>query len=531
MARGKIDPQALFARALKAYQDGDLERARRDAGKLTKIAPREAGAWRLCGAIAQARAESRDAARAWRRVVDLAPDDGDAWGQLGAAFAEQREWRKAVRAYEASLKHRPDHINTLVNHGTALSNLDDHERALVSFEAAARLAPDDFDARLSCASSLIQLRRFDEALAALDAMMAVFPNSAEVLQSLAAVKMEFDQVDIARELQQRAHELAPDNESITAKLSVYLLQEGRWAKGWDAYEARWAVPGAGAPRPFPHPVWMGEALEGASILVWGEQGVGDEIMFASMFPDLVARGASVIVECDPRLAPVFRRSFAEVKIVERAERPAKALRDGSFDWQIAAGSLARILRRDDAAFGNGAAYLKADETRARQLRDRYVEGTSDKLMGIAWRSANPTIGDVKSMALNQLKPILEIPGWRFVDLQYGDTAEERRALPEGVGDKLIHDAEIDAMVDFDDHLAQVAACDLIVSISNTTAHAAGALGVPAWTMLRHAPDRRWLMERTDSPWYASVRLFRQPSPGDWASVIDAIKASIEKSSF
>jgi len=162
------------------------------------------------------------------------------------------------------------------------------------------------------------------------------------------------------------------------------------------------------------------------------------------------------------------------------------------------------------------------------LREKYRDATEDRLIGIAWISKNKRIGKQKSMALRELAPLGRIPGVRLIDLQYGDTAEERAKFQEETGTSIIHDDHVDQMADLDAFAAQVAAMDLVISVSNTTVHIAGALGVPAWVMLNTVPLPCWLLEGEDSPWYPSVRLFRQTEFGEWADVIgrvgDALRA-------
>ena len=261
------------------------------------------------------------------------------------------------------------------------------------------------------------------------------------------------------------------------------------------------------------------------MLVWGEQGVGDEILFAGMVPDLIEAGAKVVLECDPRLVPLFERSFPGVGYLARGAAGARL--EGTFDYQIPSGSLGRWLRPDLKAFPKRTALLAADEPRRDALRRKYLEAGGEFLVGLAWRSKNPRIGGLKSMRLSDLAALFDVPGARFVDLQYGDTADERAALTKATGKTLLHDDGIDQMADLDAFAAQVAAMDLAVSVSNTTVHVAGALGVPAWVMLSTAPMWRWMSDAEGSPWYPSVRLFRQARRGDWADVVKRIRAALE----
>jgi len=247
-----------------------------------------------------------------------------------------------------------------------------------------------------------------------------------------------------------------------------------------------------------------------------------------MIPDLAKSGGRVLVECDRRLLDLFRRSFPGATCIARAEHPDLAAQ--AADLQVPSSSLGIWLRRDEKSFGGGAPYLAVDAARAEQLRHayraRFDAGAGKKLVGITWQSLNPEIGDRKSMTLDDMAPLFQVPDAVFVNLQYGDTNEDRADFQSRMGVTIHHDPDIDPLVDIDGHTAQIAAMDLIISISNSTVHLAGAIGVPTWVIVQKVPDRRWLMDREDSPWYGSVRLFRQRDFGDWSAPVTAARDAL-----
>lgn len=324
-------------------------------------------------------------------------------------------------------------------------------------------------------------------------------------------------------------EVAEDNPKFHMDGSILYLIKGQWLRGWKAYARRWDH-NPGSKRPFMQPWWKGEDLTNKSLLVWGDQGLGDEIMFASMIPDLVSKVGEVVLELDERNVPLFERSMPNIRCVERTDPPsAPAL---GADFQIPLSDLGIYLRTIEDDFKGGKAYLKADPERAASLRRTYknLDGRDERnfLVGVTWKSLNARIGDSKSIFLDKMAPILTLPGITFVDLQYGEVTEERERFEAEYGVRIHKDPEIDPMIDIDGHAAQIAAMDLIISISNTSVHMAGALGVPTWLLVQEIPDRRWLLGRDDSPWYGSVRIFRQDRQGDWsgpvANVAEALAA-------
>jgi hypothetical protein len=251
------------------------------------------------------------------------------------------------------------------------------------------------------------------------------------------------------------------------------------------------------------------------VLVWGEQGVGDEVMFAGLIPDLVRRGVECIVDCEPRLKPLLARSFAAggVRVISTVggdELP-------EFAAHSPCASLAGVLRPGFAEFAHTTAgYLRADAARRAEFRARYSDGRP--VIGLAWGTTNRTTGPARSIALDLFRGLTREPGARWIGLQYGDR-ECLEAQVKAAGVALEIDGAVDQRVDVDLFAAQVAAMDLVITIDNSTAHLAGALGVPVWLLLPLAADWRWLMERADSPWYPGMRIFRQSRAGDWPGVL------------
>jgi hypothetical protein len=200
--------------------------------------------------------------------------------------------------------------------------------------------------------------------------------------------------------------------------------------------------------------------------------------------------------------------------------------DKGIDYQVAAGSLGRWWRLDEASFPKRSSFLVADPVKTDTLRQRYRDGSESRIIGISWHSANKDIGDEKSMQIMDLAPLARMSGICLVDLQYGDSDMDRAQFEAETGVSVIRDKEIDSLKDLDGFAAQVAAMDLIVSISNTTVHVAGALGVPAWVLLPNAPMWRWMIDRDDTPWYPLVRLFRQNKRGDWPGVMEKVTVAL-----
>jgi hypothetical protein len=307
------------------------------------------------------------------------------------------------------------------------------------------------------------------------------------------------------------------------ELAHCLLSEGEFAAGWEEYEWRLEAPDAASARRFPFPAWKGEALEGRTLLVRSEQGVGDEVMFASCLPDAIAASGHCVVECSRRLAPLFRRSFPAATVVARnLEAPPGWAALPRIDLQVMAGSLPRYFRRSRGAFP-GRPYLVADGKAAAAWRERFGGGL---VAGIAWTGGLPsTLRAARSLVLEDLAPLLSAPGWRFVSLELYDRRSEVDALRARHGAELALTHGLGG--DLDEFAAALAALDLVITVPTATAHIAGALGKPAWVLAPRVANWRYLQSGERMPWYASLRIFRRPAGEDLASYVRRVRSALE----
>jgi hypothetical protein len=316
--------------------------------------------------------------------------------------------------------------------------------------------------------------------------------------------------------------------------ALIMLLTGDCEEGWKKYEWRWKTHDAKPwRRNFAQPVWNGLPLKDKTLFVYAEQGVGDEIMFASCIPDVINQTASCFIECDRRLVPLFSRSFPEAEILERtgADKTDNGVQGmlPFFDLVIAIGSLPLHFRADLSCFPHRRSYLTPDPEKVDEWKMR-VQSLPDGLrVGISWKGGkDPRSRKMRSVVLEQWKDILLLKGITFINLQYGECKVEIMEAKENLNAVIYDWTDADPLQDLDNFAAQIAALDLVISVDNATVHMAGALGVPVWALLPYSPNWRWLLNRNDSPWYPTMRLFRQPSPGDWATVMKKVSQELRK---
>jgi tetratricopeptide (TPR) repeat protein len=501
----------------------------------------------------RAQGQRRAALAAFQRATELAPDDAEAWAEQAEEHLAVGEREEARDCYELALAHAPDCVPARVGFARMLREAGESAAALEHIQQALRIAPRD--AAIHFESALVHSRCGDVqgSIAAYERALELQPDHAAACTNLGLMYLSHlgDPLGAQRYFE-RAIMIDPLSVAAQANLGLALEEQGRadaalahygkliaaypaeneyrwnrglallgsgdYARGWEDYEMRNARGGA-APRAFPYPEWQGEELRpGAALLVYGEQGLGDEIMFASCVPDLLARGINCVIECDLRLAGLFARSFPAARVHGTA-------RDGDRSWlaayprvetQIAIGSLPRLLRHTAADFPSHAGYLRADPRRVAQWRARLQRDGAGFNAGIAWRGGTAkTRRDLRSIPLRELAPVFRMPRLAFINLQR-DAGDALTEITAAYGAKVLNFAE--ALSDVDETAALLRALDGVIAVDNTVAHLAGALGCRSMFMLPRSADWRWRSDGATSPWYPSAQLFRQRRPGEWADV-------------
>jgi tetratricopeptide (TPR) repeat protein len=462
-----------------------------------------------------------EASEIYRKILKKNPRDPDALHLLGVALWQQGNPQDGLAWITKAVQVRDDFPDAHGNACVVASQIGDlklaehHARKVLQYRR-------NTAAYTGLARILRGMGRWDEAVAVLRTAFETNPRDVEACIAYARGLRLTDDAQTMLTVAEAGLRLAPDHPTLKAFASEAHFAMGQFKAGWNAYRFRFRSLENRLPaKPYTLPTWSGEDLGGKSLLIWAEQGPGDEIMYANMYADAVARAERCIIQCSPRLAPVMRRSFPGATIVDRDLRAEELEK---IDYQTPAASLGEWLRPSRDSFPSSPGYLKADSSLRDKLRATYLAGHEDHLLvGIAWRSANTSAATDKSINLLDWGPILKVPGATFVNLQYGDCSADLNGASQGFGVPIIQDSSVDPLKDMDTYMAQVSAMDLVVSSSNTAAHAAGALGIPTVCMLPASLDygRRWYWCAQDgrTPWYPSLRLLTQKEHGQWLDVI------------
>ena len=325
----------------------------------------------------------------------------------------------------------------------------------------------------------------------------------------------------------RALALEPDFRLARFHQATARLMIGDFEGGWPGYELRRDSSEFKA-RSWNLPEWDGSTLSGRALRIYGEQGLGDEIMFASLYPEVIAVARKCVLECHPKLLALFARSFPGASVSayppDTSSPPAPTVAD--LDWESPSGSLPRFLRPNREAFPAHSGYLKADPGRVAYWKERLTRLGDGLKVGISWSGGvHRTRQPVRSLPLGEWGPILKVPGVRFISLQYTESASQEAGEASGRhGVAIAHWPE--AIEDYDETAALVCALDLVISVCTAVIHLGGALGRPVWVMTPYSPEWRYGFTGQGMVWYPTVRLFRQPAYGQWDAVVTSVAAGL-----
>jgi len=463
----------------------------------------------------------KEAERLYAEVLKADPRQFDALHLLGLAKHQQGNHAEALRLIGAALKIRPNYADALLNYGSVLSAMQRHKEALDYFDRALATNPLSARALNNRANALVELRRFDEALTCFDRALSLDPNHVNTLINRAHMLVDLGRYADAIPSYERGLKFRPDDAESQTHLAFAELALGNFSSGWKRYEWRWKRADTPAPRHSSLPLWKGEHVR-ETILAWGEQGLGDEILFASMIPDLVPRADSVVPEVEPRLKKLFARSFPQLQVIGRGEPPPAG---GTVQAPLA--TLGQYLRPSWDSFPRrDSGYLVADGDLTASLRQR-LSPNGEPVIGLSWISKHPVFAEFKTAQLSDFQAVLQLPGCRFVDLQYGDTLAEREAVRQTTGVVVERLSDIDNTNDIDGLASLITACNLVVTVSNTTAHLAGALGKPAVLFVpQTGRPWCWFSDRDDSPWYPRMYVKRQKQGQPWKDLVGAAAGEV-----
>lgn len=470
------------------------------------------------GVILQTLGRPLQALSAYDRALALKPGYAEAWLNRGNALDSLARADEALSAYERAAALKPELAPAHYNRGNTLRKLGRGAEAIASYTRALSAHPGYVEAWNNRGNILRELNRPGEALADYERVLALRPDYVEAWLNRGIVLDALDRRDESLTSFERVLGLRPDHPEAHYCIALHRLLHGDFARGWAEYEWRWKANDAEAAPAFPQPLWLGrEDLTGRTVLLHAEQGYGDTLQFCRYARLVADRGARVILQVQPPLRSLLTRLTGPAQVIARGD-PLPP-----FDSQCPLMSLPLALGTGLASIPADIPYLSADRSETAAWRTR-LGATNTPRVGLAWSGRPTHRNDMnRSIRLAELAPLFT-GGAEFFSLQKEIREEDRRYLASTPA--LRHYGE--RLRDYADTAALIACLDLVITVDTSVAHLAGALGKPVWILLPSDPDWRWLLEREDSPWYPTARLFRQTRIHDWNDPVSNVTAALGK---
>lgn len=522
----------LLSAAIERHGQGQLEEASLLAAQALAARSDDVQALALLGSILSETGKRDEGLVHLARGFELAPDDPTVALAYGKALREEERFAEAEAVLARAVELAPEDGGILAEHGMSLRDLMRLDEAEARLRAAVALPTGGARKYAGLGLILFETGRPDESAAFMAEAARRLPDDAEILTHLALALQDMNRLAEAEGLFRRVLDLAPQGEHeearrqrgvYTGNLALNLLSAGKIAEGWDLFEARAAFPNwKRSRRRYPVPLWQGGAYHGKTLLAWREQGLGDEIRFGGCVQELAGLGGQLVLDCDPRLESLYRRSFPDVSV-----REAGPHGDLKFDLHVPIASLPRFFRRRRENFPGPVAYLKPDPRLVEKWRKRLQALPGRLKVGICWKTgvtASHRLWNISS--LDNWAPLFRQPDVGFVNLQYGDCAEEIRTAERAQGISIHGWPDLDLKNDLEDIVALMTVLDLVVTVGTAVNDLAGAAGAETWLILKKP---HYDMLGTDLyPWYPNTRVFTRPWNLPWPKTMARVAMALKE---
>ncbi len=497
---------------------GALDQAVTRFQKAIQLNPDNANAYHNLGNVLADLGRLEGAIRCFQKAVQINPSNAVHYKCLGNALREKGELDESLELLQQALDRFPDDPETFYSLGAVLKTKGRLDEAVVCYEKAIRLNPGLPQTYYNLGNLFKAKRLFEAAKEQFQKALQLDPRFAEAYNNLGATLKETGAINDALVMYRKALEINPNFPEARWNMGLTFLLSGKLIEGWEGYEYRWEKPDyIKYKRQFLKPMWQGEKLSGKRILLHAEQGYGDTLQVIRYVPLLVSENVEVFVECPRDLKSLISRSNGISRVIARGEPLPE------FDIHCPLMTLPKIFGTTLESIPQTIPYLSVDKDLVRAWQLRLNSEAKKWKVGLVWAGNPEHLNDRnRSCSLEILSPLLQIKNVQFFSLQKGRGSEkdDRSSRDLGLFDLTAY------IRDFSDTAALIKNLDLVVSVDTAVAHLAGAIGKRVWTLLPYNPDWRWLLERKDSPWYPTMCLYRQSTPGDWMGVIQRVKEDL-----
>ena len=511
--------QDVFQRGLALHQRGQIAQAQSLYRQVLAFNENHFDSLHLLGLTHIQNNEHEIGVEYIRKALKIRFDFPEAYYNLGNALLTLKHPDEALLNFEKAIRLNPKDAQYHFERGNALQELNRLDEAIASYENSSRLRPRYVEAYNNLGIVLKEIGRFDEALANYDKAISLKPDYAEAYSNRGNTLKELKRLDEALDSYDKAISLKPDYAEALHNKAHFLLHRERFLEGFELYRSRWDTKDwSGKPLKTSIQKWDGKSFNG-NLLLWAEQGIGDEIFYASMFSLIPDEGMSIVVSADKRLHSLYERSFPNLGLLDRSIQK-ESINDG-FAAQAPIGDLGFLLKVDtDKVRQRHYPYLLVNQEKRDDFRNKNTFLKSAPVCGVSWKSTNKKFGEEKSIRLRDLAPLITNSDILFVNLQYGDVAQELDDAKSALGAHVHQIEGLDVFNDIDGLLALIDACDIILTTSNVTAHLAGSIGKKAVVLVPTGKGHIWYWQgESNSQWYPSLRLIAREDFRDWEAPI------------
>jgi Flp pilus assembly protein TadD len=513
--------ERALATAVDLHQAGCAAEAEAAYRQILQISPNIPEIHNNLGCLYADQGKLHEAVQSYRAALQLNPAYAEAFNNLGNAYKNLEDFNEAINCYLKAIQIKPDNPAVYNNMGAALRVVGETANAAKCFETALTLKPDYAEAYQNLGTVLKEQGKLDEAASSYLAALQLNPQNAPSYVGIGNVLIESGRVDEALQAYAAALALNPDFPEAKWNQALAYLMKGDLEKGWEGHELRLKFQ-----KFYPHvyrkSFWQGENFQGKRLLIYDEIGYGDVFQFIRYLPWVKERGGVVIFECKKGLSRLLENFPGIDELLERSDEPVP---EENFDLQLPMESLPGIFHTTLTSIPADVPYLMVDRQLAAEWKNR-LAGYSGLKVGLVW-AGNPSnqYDSARSCSLQDFASLAAIDGVIFFSLQKGPAEAQLSSLPHGM--QII--ALGSELKDFADTAAAIESLDIVISVETAVPHLAGALGKEIWTLLSFVPAWRWMLERSDSPWYPTMRLFRKQERGsEWRAVLSVVAEELKR---
>jgi len=488
-----------------------------------ELQPNYAEAWSNRGLVLNQLKRHQEALASYDRCIELEPDYAEAWSNRGVALNDLTRHQDALASYDRCIELKPDYAEAWSNRGISLNDLKCHTEALTNYERSIELKPGYAEAWSNRGIALNDLKRHEEALASYERCIALKPDHAEAWSNRGSALNDLKRYEEALASFERCIELKPGYAEAIYNKGLLQLSQRNFLTGFESYLYRWQTKKRSSE--FLQtclPLCTPESFNG-HVLLWAEQGLGDEIFYASMLSQANSLCSKITLSADKRLHSIFKRSMPEIDLIDSKLLNSQPILYEGAHAQAPIGDLGYLLRLNSETIAKSRKpFLLSDKVKTLQAKNS-LPFSSDKLVcGLSWKSINKDHGDAKSLNLPTLEPLLNNKKLSFVNLQYGEVSADIKQITNASHCDFYNAESLDLFNDIDDLLSLIDSCDVVITTSNVTAHLAGSIGKKGCVLVPFAKGKIWYWHLNDaySFWYPSLKVFYQENPNDWSNTVD-----------